>query len=986
MARKAKLHAALFGETTPSRFGRYLTLGPLGRGGMGTVLEAFDPTLDRKVAIKLLHTDVNEHHAQRLIREAQALARLSHPNVVQVYEAGWIEGRAFVAMELVRGRTLQQWARQEPGPGWKACVEVYLQAGAGLAAAHAQGLVHRDFKPTNAIVDDEGRVRVLDFGLARRAESSEDERVQQDRSWSSELSALDASLTTTGTVLGTPAYMPPEQMRGRDADARSDQFSFCVSLFEAVHGLRPYEGSSLPALMLSMTTGAVQPTPTGMKIPARLRRALARGLAFAPEERWPSMEALLTELRRLVAPRARRWIGLGLGLGGGLVAVGAAWYAEVGLRCEGARAQLGGIWDETKAQALEAAFLGTGVPHAAETWARVRTRLDAHADDWVAKHTEVCEATRVTEAQPEAVMTLRMSCLSSQRLDLRAAVDVLAEADPTRVGNAVELVESLPDPGRCDDIEALRAELAPPDDAQVAAEVEAQREQLAEARALRLAGDYRSAAATAEAVVDRAEALGYGPLRAEALLRRGQARGSSDEHAQAVEDLEQAYLLAVEHEHGRAELEAVSELVYVVGHQQGLYEKARQWAAVALALARRGRTDPKARADASYAVGVVLVDQGELESALVHLHEALDLQQRAPRPAHTDVATLLQLIGIVLMRRDRWYEALDYQERALAIREQASGSLHPGIGTTLTNLANVLEGMGRLQEALAHHQRALVIYSSTLGPRHSHVAAAESNIGALLELQGEHEEALIHHRRALAIREELLGSYHPEVAIALGNLGVALQGQGNHEEALPPFLRALDIQQEALGPRHPDLAAMSSNIGLSLAALGRYDEALVHHRRALEVAEATLGPEHSTVALVLINLGDALVGHAELESARDAYQRALAIAERATGLEHPMVAYALVGLAQIALAQGDAAAALPYAERAAAIRGHGEVMPSELAQARFLLARALGPDPSSRARARALAEQAREGYAAQGEGQEARLAEVVAWLAGHERP
>jgi tetratricopeptide (TPR) repeat protein len=981
MARKAKLRATLFDEAPiVSRFGRYLTIGPLGRGGMGTVLEAFDPTLDRRVAVKLLHTEIDDHHAQRLIREARALARLSHPNVVQVYEAGQIEGRSFVTMELVRGRTLQQWAQQEPRPGWKACVELYLQAGSGLAAAHARGLVHRDFKPSNAIVDDEGRVRVLDFGLARRAESSEDERPWEELESSFDRSGSDASLTTTGMVLGTLAYMPPEQMRGREADARSDQFSFCVSLFEAVHGVRPYEGSSLPGLMLSMTTGTLKPTPTGRKIPVKLRRVLMRGLAFVPEQRWPSMNALLAELQRLVAPRARRWLGLGLGLVGGVATVGMAWYAEVGLRCEGAQAQLHGIWDEARAQELEAAFMGTGVHHAAETWARVRARLDVHAEDWVAKHTEVCEATRVTEAQPEAVMALRMSCLSSQRLELRAAVNVLARADPTRVGNAMELVESLPEPSRCDDIEALRAELPPPDDVQVAAEVEMQRERLAEARALRVAGDYHGAATMADAVVERARALGYGPLQVEALLRRGQARGSGDDHAQAVEDLEQAYSLAEEHEHARAELEAVSELVYVVGHQQGSYERARPWQTVALAIAKRKRTDSRAKAEALHAVGVVLVDERELEDALVLLQEALELQQQAPRPQLTNVANLLQLIGTALMRQDRWDEALDHQQRALVIRERASGPHHPSVAAALTDLANVLEGQGRLQEALTHHRRALAIFEGALGPRHSSVAIAESNIGALLDLQGNQEEALVHHHRALAIREASLGPRHPEVAIALGNLAGALQGQGKHQEALPLFLRALDIQHEALGPHHPDIAAMSSNIGLSLAALGRYDEALVHHRRALAIAEHALAPDHSTIALLLVNLGDALVGHAELEAAGEAYQRALAIAEPATGPDHPMVAYALVGLAEVALAQHDPAAALPHAERAAAIRERGEVMPSERAQTRFLLARALESDHGARARARALAEQARDDYAAHRQGNEERLAEVLAWL------
>ncbi|MCX4246011.1 serine/threonine-protein kinase [Paraliomyxa miuraensis] len=223
------------GELT---LGRYVVLGTLGAGGMGVVLRAYDRQLDRQVALKVLQRGLDEHHTIRLRREAQALARLSHPNVVQVYEVGELDGHTFVAMELVEGKTARAWAEQRPRPDWRACLRLYVQLGAGLAAAHEQGLVHRDFKPGNAIVDDKGRARVLDFGLARQDEQEHEledtvtNELEPDHGRRQAVLTSSESITRTGSVLGTPAYMPHEQMVGRPADARSDQFSFCASLYE----------------------------------------------------------------------------------------------------------------------------------------------------------------------------------------------------------------------------------------------------------------------------------------------------------------------------------------------------------------------------------------------------------------------------------------------------------------------------------------------------------------------------------------------------------------------------------------------------------------------------------------------------------------------------------------------------------------------------------------------------------------------------------
>ena len=301
--------------------GRYIILARLGAGGMGVVYTAYDPQLDRKVALKLLRTGgtVAEGEARsRLIREAQAIAQLSHPNVVAIYDVGQSdEGEVYIAMELVEGENLTSWLGHWDR-SWRDILELFFQAGRGLAAAHARGLVHRDFKPDNVLVGADGRVRVTDFGLARSVIEQVDE-LARDRP-RPELEALRVTLTATGTVLGTPRYMAPEQLRGADADARSDQFSFCVALYEALYDRHPLPGDSVLALVQHGTEAA--PPPADTKVPASIGKAIMRGLCTDPGKRFPSLAALLLEL---TPPPAQRRRALAVALAGlALAGVGAA--------------------------------------------------------------------------------------------------------------------------------------------------------------------------------------------------------------------------------------------------------------------------------------------------------------------------------------------------------------------------------------------------------------------------------------------------------------------------------------------------------------------------------------------------------------------------------------------------------------------------------------------------------------------------------------
>jgi serine/threonine protein kinase len=314
--------------------GRYRIRERIGEGGMGVVHAAEDPELGRVVAIKLLrpvHGSEAEVHQRRLLREAQALARVSHHNLVTVYDVGTHEGRVWIAMEYVVGDTLDVWLRRRRR-SWQEIIGVFLEAGRGLAAVHAAGLIHRDFKPGNVLVGSEGTVQVLDFGLAARAgEPSPDD--DPDKRATPDLDALAATLTTTGGIMGTPAYMAPEQFLRLGADARADQFSFCVALFEALYGRRPWKGRDLAELMVAVVGGLTEKPPTIAGMPDEVRRVLQRGLRSSPEERFRDMSALLEVLEAARAPTPvrstggwRRYAFLLVG-GGVLTLAGRQWLA-----------------------------------------------------------------------------------------------------------------------------------------------------------------------------------------------------------------------------------------------------------------------------------------------------------------------------------------------------------------------------------------------------------------------------------------------------------------------------------------------------------------------------------------------------------------------------------------------------------------------------------------------------------------------------------
>ncbi len=919
------------GEGETVRVDRFVLRQELGSGGMGTVYEAWDEQLQRTVALKFLRQVADDHAAeQRLFREAQGLAQLSHPNVVPVYDVGHHDGRVWIAMEYVPGQTLRAWAH-EATRSYAEALACWLELGRGLAAVHEAGLVHRDVKPDNVFLGDDGRVRLLDFGLVTtsveptttgaEAQPAERERLpppeqlglldtlaydaptqpKQEADAQTGPDRLDISLTNTGAVLGTPAYMPPEQMTGGRADARSDQYSFCVSLYEAVYGERPFEGHTAPALLMSMLHGDVRSPPKGSRVPPKLRAALLRGLAPRPDDRWPSMEELLAQLQVLVAPRRGRWVALGGGiaLGLGLLGAGLAYQADMAQRCSGAEIELEGIWDDARRQGVQTAIVGTELSYAPDTWERVRPRLDRYAEAWVDAHTEVCEATAVRNEQSDEVRDLRLGCLSRRRTALRAAVDVLIDADADVVHNAVKLVADLPHLNRCDDVEWLQEQdqrVPPPEDPQVAQAVRTLRDRQVDIRAMRSAGQYGLALTHAQDVLEQAEALGYGPLHAEAEFLHGSLLSTDGRYAESERALVRAHARALGLGHDAVVLNAAQTLIYVVGMKLSRYTEAMIWAHTAVPLAEHtGRDDERARSQ-SY-LGEVFYGLGEYAQARVH------------------------------------------QERALQLKEKALGADHPGVAVSLTRLGNASASQGQYEDAKAHYERALRIREEALGTGHPTLVPVLNNLGNVLDSQGEHAQAKVYYQRSLGLAQEVFGADHPDVAMSLNNLGTLLKSQGELEEAKVHFQRALQILENALGADHPDVAMSLSNLGTVLKGQGEYEQAWVHWERALRIFENMLGADHIAVT------------------------------------------YPLIGLAEILLARHDPTAARVYAERALSIREKAGVASEDLAYVRFVLARALWSDRAQRPRARAQAEQARDEFAEHGKGREDDRAEVERWLA-----
>ena len=811
---------------------RFIVLGLVGRGAMGEVYAAHDPELDRKIAIKLLRAGADDAAPEdagraRLVREAQAIAKVSHPNVVVVYDVGTYQGRVFIAMEFIAGHTLGYWLQAEPRSVTE-ILEVFSGAGRGLAAAHEKELVHRDFKPENVMVAADGQARVMDFGLVRLAMDRDSDFGVANRrpidlaargqaydplatyviegpveaaSRGSKSDSLAWNLTQAGAMIGTPAYMSPEQFRGEPADARTDQFSFCVALYEALYGQRPFFGASLLELTANVVSGRVQPEPQGSRVPRRIRNALLRGLTVDPEGRFPTMSALLTELRSDAALAGTRRFA------------------------EGAAAKLAGIWEapendrsgdtELKME-IRRAFLATGKAYASPAFDATSRILDRFARRWTDVYVEACEATHLRGEQSTEVLDLRMAALDEALRDLGALHRELRQATADTVENAVAAATALGTLERCSDVNLLRAIVRPPEDPATWAMVDEMRGRLSEVRTLARIGrvsDGIKAVATLE--VD-ARAVGYAPLLAEVLLVSGMMHLDVSDFHRATKVLEDAVWAAELCRHDEVAAEAATSLVFATGHGQSHFDAGEIWSRHAETVLGRMGGHELVRGWLFNNRGAMRAAQGRLRDAVEDLNRAIEAKEKALGPNDPDVGISLVNVSVYLDELGETGRAAASIERAVKIMQETLGRDHPKVAVPLANYAELLNRLGRFEEALEPARHALVVAERETDPEGLYVTYPLMALGLSHVGLGHFREALPTLERAARIREtkENSPARVGEVHFALGR---ALWGSGeDRTRALAVVERARAEFRES--PSTPAIQRELADIELWLAS------------------------------------------------------------------------------------------------------------------------------------------------------------------------
>ncbi len=919
------------------RLQRYVLVDRLGHGGMGVVYVADDPAFDRRVALKVVRPGARDQ--EQLVREARAMARVSHPNVVQIYDVGRHHDRVFLAMELVPGTSLDAWLAAEPRP-FAEVLAAFVQAGRGLAAAHAVGLVHRDFKPANVLVHDDGRMLVGDFGVAR----SDRAAPPIEGSTSRDPTSREPDSARGGDALfGTPRYMAPEQHVGTVALASADQFAFCVSLYEALWGRPPHVDTTYWELVTAKLRGLVRPPPTRSPVPKRVRAAILRGLAARAEERWPDMDALLGELQAgsTPAPRAR---GLAMGVAAILVVIAVVTDPADADHCLAS----GSEWNDETRMAVDARFAATGLPYATAAGEIVDRELTAFGEAWQAEHDRTC---RSQSAGPQ------LRCLEHSRASMRALVDVLREADAEIVERSAAAASRLPAPASC--ALAIAGPLEP--SPEIAAEVEAARDALAAADALAELGRFADARDAARAVLADVHALAYAPLLAEAYYAAGVYTTRSGDGLGGASMLAEAVWTASACGHDRIVAAGAIELVAAAADDHVPAQEAETWARHAEVALDRLPDAPLERARLADRIALVHERRGEYADAAAQVRIALGLLERVVPPPELALADAHGRLGDSAFHMGDYPAAIASHERALEIRERLLGPDHPDVASALNGLGVAAHEQGDIRRSIALHERALAIRERALGPDHPHVAGTLTNLASARLSAGEVDRARELFDRSLAIKERVLGRDHPQLIGVLSNSGAVAVEQRDYPAARRLFARAAAIVETAYGPDHPQLAAILNNVGVVQAREGDNAGAVATYERVLAIEERTLGGDHPRLASTHYNLAVSL---ARMELWRDAerhHRRALALFEHSEGPTGPSTLVVRVGIGDVLFGAGARDEAVREFERV--IATEGTEGPAARALAEFGLARVMAARGET-VRARELATVARDRLAA----------------------
>ncbi|HUS31330.1 MAG TPA: serine/threonine-protein kinase [Kofleriaceae bacterium] len=886
----------------------------LGLGGMGAVYLARDRRLERQVALKLHRDDAA---AERLHREAIAMAQLAHPNVIPVFEVGTVENRSFVAMEYIEGSTLRAWL-DEGSRSRSQRLDVLLAAGEGLAAAHDVGLVHRDVKPENILVGRDARVRIGDFGLAQLTPPT-----------TRPVRVPIGPETATGTVIGTPAYMAPEQIDGRDVDARTDQFSFCVVAWEILVGRRPYSADDTLALRDVITRAE----PAGAReLPAALRGVLERGLATEPEQRWPSMHALLAALRS-ARKRPRRLAVAGAALAAaGLVATAALWPArDAGATCDATISSFDRELPTELTRSLGERIRSSGSPHADGRADVLLRTLDAQRTSAHRITLTACRAHANHQWSPDLVHASN-ECLADHARTVRELVTGVPVTRDS-IADVLIVASRLPDAAPCGDARLLAGWRPLSTNRALVGDVVAARGKLESAIAQADLGRL-SAASTILEDVRNSNVAKEPAVQGRLALLASTLHIAKGELAEAERSLTDAYFAARASDDGELVLRTVGELIRLAANTRRDTASADRWVRDGLADAERER--------ARYPV----------QAANVYLRAA----SAASIAGEAEVAL----------------------ERAEKSRALLGDKLAPIMrGGYLAVRADAYASLGNITESLAASDEYLELLRQGLGDSHPAIAEALADRAATL-LEGERaDEAATTAREAKAILDGEGQASTISVASVELSLGATLLQLGD-PTARDYLERSRDTFVHTYGENHPDVALADTNLALVYLDAGDGAKALATLRRAVSIQEHVLGADHTELAAALYNLAVAERDGNDLDSALATARRAAAIFDKR---QHGAVRhlYSLALVAMIANMRGEHADALIAAEAALALPGDPEE-PIGPAWAKLEAARALIKLRRDSARSQSLLAEARAAYAA--ENMADRVAEIDGLRAG----
>jgi eukaryotic-like serine/threonine-protein kinase len=653
--------------------GAYRVDGEIGAGGMGRLYRAHDIRLERDVAIKL-HALAITDDDDALRKEGVALAKLAHPNVVTVYEVGTWAGHPWVAMEYVPGGTARTWLRESKRSSAE-ILALYVAAGRGLAAAHAAGLVHRDFKPDNVLVGTDGRVRVADFGLARELSAAAD----------------------AGPQAGTPAYMAPEQRDGGAIDARADQYAFAVALWEALDGARPFEGATVAELAANAASGRIV-APSSRLMPRHVELALRRALAPEPGDRWPSMDALLVELDRDPLRRRRRILqAVAAGLGVLVLVAFARFRAGATIEpCQGSQAAIDTSWSSDRRASVAAHLATLTTTYAQQAVPQLTADLDRYASGWVALHRGACLAHQRGEVSP-AQFDRRAACLAVRRTALGTVAELATRTTTKGMADLVAAASGLPELAACEDDAALLSPVTPPTSAQ-AAEAAAIADLIARADVQRDAAHTDEATRDADAALGRARALGYAPLVARSLLARGRVEQAVWRGDRGASAFTTATTLALSAGDEPLAVEAYARAAWATGTTGDGPRTATDGLALIEAVTERiGARAPFPRALLHNNVGGLALSRGDRAAARVAFEQARRESAGLGGSAAIELTAALTNLQLVL---DDPAARAAVGEEAIALRTRLLGAHHPLTLAAKLTAAGMFEDPARVRAEL----------------------------------------------------------------------------------------------------------------------------------------------------------------------------------------------------------------------------------------------------------------------------------------------